>query len=166
MKHFAVGAFLLLAACAKPEPLPADTRLKLDPIAFFTGYFKGQAELSKAFSQRVPVRVDSHGTTDKEGHLLLRQIIQEGQKEPRYREWTMRRVSPGRFTGSLTDAAGPVTVRTSGPKAFIDYRMKNGVDVHQELALQPGGKIILNRLTVSKFGIQLARLEETIRKLD
>ena len=164
MKRAIAVALLALAGCAQPDPLPADPKLQLDPIQFFAGSSEGTATLEKIFSEPEPVRVASGGVTDKAGRLILHQIIQEGDKPSRKRRWIMQRVSAGRYTGSLTDATGPVAVRTSGPRAFIDYRMKNGMDVHQELALQTGGKVVLNRLTVSKFGIRLAQLDETIRK--
>jgi hypothetical protein len=38
------------------------------------------------------------------------------------------------------------------------------MDVAQELALQSDGKTLLNRLSVSKWGMQVARLDEVIRK--
>jgi hypothetical protein len=44
--------------------------------------------------------------------------------------------------------------------------MKNGLDFEQHLALQRGGTTVLNRLTVRKFGVPVATLEETIRKAD
>jgi hypothetical protein len=57
-------------------------------------------------------------------------------------------------------------VEVAGPRATIRYRMKSGLAVAQQLALQPGGRTLLNRLTVTKFGIRVATLDETIRKLD
>lgn len=166
MKRFAVVALLLLTGCAKPDPLPADATLRLNPIQFFAGQSEGSATLMKLFGGTEPVEVASHGVTDKHGRLILDQQIREGEQSPRKRRWIMQRISANRFTGSLTDADGAVAVQTSGPRAFIDYRMKNGLDVNQELALQTGGKVVLNRLTVSKFGIPVATVRETIRKLD
>jgi hypothetical protein len=78
----------------------------------------------------------------------------------------MRQIGPGRFTGTLTDAVGPASIEVAGARATIRYRMKGGLDVSQQLALQPGGRTVLNRLTVTKFGIRVATLDETIRKLD
>ena len=42
--------------------------------------------------------------------------------------------------------------------------MKGGLEVRQQLALQSDGRTILNRLSVRKFGLEVAYLDETIRK--
>lgn len=78
----------------------------------------------------------------------------------------MRSVGSNLYSGTLTDAKGPVTVRTSGSRAIIGYTMKGGLQVRQQLALQSDGRTLLNRLDVQKFGVRVARLNETIRKLD
>jgi hypothetical protein len=44
--------------------------------------------------------------------------------------------------------------------------MRGGLDVDQQLTLQGDGKTLLNRLHVRKFGVRVAVVEETIRKLD
>jgi len=59
-----------------------------------------------------------------------------------------------------------VNVSVVGPRAYIKYRMSEGLTVGQLLALQSDGKTLLNRLHVRKFGIRVATVDETIRKLD
>jgi hypothetical protein len=146
-------------------PLAADASKTLDPIAFFTGTSKGEATLKVIASAPKPVRVQSEGRPDGNGGLILVQHIREGNKPERVRTWTMQPVAPGRFTGTLTpDAVGPVAVIASGPRAQIRYRMKSGLDVRQELALQADGITLLNRLSVSKWGVDVAELNEVIRK--
>jgi hypothetical protein len=157
-------AALALAGCASVADLPADPAATLDPIAFFTGRSHGEGRLHVLLSGDGRIRVDSVGCSDGKHGLILTQIIREGDKPPRKRIWRMRRAGPGRFTGELTDAAGPVEIAVQGPRATIRYTMKNGLAVTQHLALQKDRRTILNRLVVSKFGIRLARLDETIRK--
>jgi hypothetical protein len=70
------------------------------------------------------------------------------------------------YIGTLTDAAGRFEITVAGPHATIGYRMRGPLDVEQQLALQPGGRALVNRLTVTRFGMRLARLDESIRKLD
>jgi hypothetical protein len=96
--------------------------------------------------------------------LRLTQRISEGTKKPRVRTWIMRPAGPGRFTGSLTDAQGPVDITVTGPRAVIRYRIPSGMLIHQQLALQPDGRTILNRLKAYRYGVRLAVLDETIRK--
>ena len=44
--------------------------------------------------------------------------------------------------------------------------MKNGMEVRQLLALQADERTVLNHLEVRKFGVRVAQLDETIRKVD
>ena len=41
-----------------------------------------------------------------------------------------------------------------------------GLDAEQWLYLQPGGRVALNRMVLRKFGLPVATLDETIRKVD
>ncbi len=166
MKAALALAALALAGCADLADLPADPAATLDPIRFFSGRSHGEARLNVIFSGEQRVRVDSVGHSDGNHGLVLRQVIREGTKPARARIWRMRRAGPNRFTGELTDAAGPVEIEAAGPRATIRYTMKNGLAVTQQLALQRDRCTILNRLVVSRFGVRLARLEEVIRKLD
>ena len=54
----------------------------------------------------------------------------------------------------------------NGNCLHLTYPMKGGMKVEQRIYLQPGGKTALNRMTVSKLGITVAHLNETISKLD
>ena len=51
-----------------------------------------------------------------------------------------------------------------GNRLHLAYKMKNGMGVEQWIYLQPGGQVALNRMRVTKFGVPVATLEETIRK--
>ncbi|MEO7865590.1 MAG: DUF3833 family protein, partial [Sphingomicrobium sp.] len=85
---------------------------------------------------------------------------------PRARRWLLRAAGPNRWTGTLTDAAGPVTIRAQGNAATIDFTAKDGVLIHQELRLRADRETIDNRLTATKWGVHVATLDEVIRKLD
>ena len=161
----ALGA-ATLASCADAAPQPAASGQGFDPTRFFAGRNHGDGVLRKLVGQPATITVDSIGRLDKSGTLTLDQTINEGSKRPRTRRWIMRPVAPGRFTGSLTDATGPVNVTVGAARATIRYQMKGGFDVEQHLALQSDGRTVLNRLRVRKFGIRVACLDETIRKLD
>lgn len=157
--------WLSLAGCATSVVLPADSGATFDPIAFFTGQTKGEGELNKLLSSPVNVLVSSVGRRQN-GMLVLDQTIREGNEPPRVRRWTMRQVAPNRYTGSLTDALGPVHITVSGPRAYIRYKMDGGLGVEQQLALQSDGRTLLNRLQVEKFGVRVADLAEVIRKAE
>jgi hypothetical protein len=78
----------------------------------------------------------------------------------------MHPAGPNRFTGSLSDAVGPVEVSVSGRSAQIRYTMKGGLKVDQLLDLQGDGRTLTNRVSVKRFGFRFARVDGKIRKLD
>lgn len=163
MRALACSAALALAACTGIV-LPADPARDFNPLTFFEGASRGEGHLKVAFSSPRRVTVSSFGRREGDG-LRLRQRIQEEGKAPRWREWQIRPVAPGRYSGTLTDAAGPVTITAHGPRGTIRYRMSDGMKVEQQLALQSDGRTLLNHLVVTKWGVRVARLDETIRKL-
>lgn len=158
----AIPLAILVGACAPPK-LPAGTAT-LDPIAFFTGDSRGSGTLDPIVGKTVPVTVESQGSPTADGSLSLVQRIVEGSKKPRIRTWVMKPAGPGRYTGTLTDAKGPVEITSLGPRATVRYHTPSGLRIKQELALQSDGRTILNRLEAYKFGIRVAVLNETIRK--
>lgn len=166
MKRSIAIAAIAISGCGPSAAPPGDSGVRLDPVAFFSGRSHGEARLSKIIGGDERVTVDSFGKRDGHHGLILDQTIREGSKLARQRRWTIIPAGPGRFTGALTDATGPVAVTVSGARATIRYRMKNGLDVEQRLALKRDGRTMLNELEVKKFGIRVAELNETIRKLD
>ena len=92
--------------------------------------------MHKLFGRPIHVTVDSVGRMGKDG-LILEQTIREAEKPPSMRRWTIRRVAQNRYTGTLTDAVGPVTAQIA----------------------------VLNRLVVRKFGARVAMLSETIKRV-
>lgn len=149
--------------CAGNAPLPAAQGSAFDPIAFFEGHTHGEGELRKLFHEPVHVSVDSIGRIAGRD-LVLDQTIRESGRPARTRRWTIRRVRPNSYTGALTEAVGPVAAKVSGPRATISYSMQHGLTVRQQLAEEKDGTSVLNRLTVSKLGVQIATLNETIRR--
>jgi len=160
----ALAGALALSGCATSDRLAAAPDARFDPASWFTGRSHGDGTLHKLFSSPVRTSVDSIGRSDGAGGLVLDQTIRERDKPVRTRQWVMRPAGPNHFTGTLTEATGPVDVTISGPRATIRYAMKGGLHVDQELALQADGTTLLNRLTVTKLGLEVAHLDETIRK--
>ena len=136
-----------------------------DPVAFFRGHSEGQGTLKILLQSPVRVDVRSEGREEKDGSLLLIQQVRQAGQEPRTRYWRLKRQSPTRFTGTLTDAAGPVTIDVVGDRARIRYTMKNRMSVEQWLT-PTGQKTVSNQMRVRRFGLVVAHLTETIRKLD
>ena len=162
MKLAATAGALLLSmssALAAPDP-------RLDLTAFFTGKTHADNVLKIAFHRPAPLIVDSVGGKGDRGDFVLIDTVHEGAKPVRTRKWVMREVSPGRYTGALSDATGPVDIVVSGNSAVIQYVMKGNLKVRQQMDLLGDGKTLANHVIVKKFGLKFASVEGKIRKLD
>lgn len=136
-----------------------------NPVEFFRGRTHGEGTLKIIFQSAKQMSVDSVGRTEKDGSLLLEQVIHEPGKPPRTRYWHMRQTAPDRFEGTLTDAAGPVRVDVVRDRIRIRYKARNHLDFDQWLT-QVSDKQVNNSMRVRRFGITVARYEEVIRKAD
>ena len=158
MKHFAILT-LFAATSATAEP-------KLDMLAFFTGKTHSESVLKVVLKKPVPLIVDSVGGKGDRGDFVMIDTVHEGDKPVRQRKWIMKQAGPNHFSGTLTDATGPVDIKVEGDTATITYMMKGGLKVEQQLQLQPGGKTLTNRVTAKKLGMKFARVEGAVRKVD
>jgi len=154
---------LLFLASALSIASPAHATF--DPVEFFRGHSEGRGELKILLQSAVRIDVKSEGRDERDGTLLLIQRVSQQGQEPRTRYWRLKRQSPTQFTGTLTDAAGPVTVDVVGDRARIRYTMKNRMSVEQWLT-PTGPRTVDNQMRVRRFGVVVARFSETIRKLD
>ena len=155
-----VGAFALtLATTAWAE----DSK-PFDPVAFFTGSTHGRGVLNELLGKEKRTSAQSVGRVDKDGWLVLDQKVDVQGDPLRQRHWRLKQVAPGRFSGTLSDAKGPVEVTVAGQSMRIRYTMKNGIKVDQNLSALPGGKAVDNHTTFRKFGMKVATLVERIEK--
>jgi hypothetical protein len=136
-----------------------------NPVEFFRGKTRGEGVLKVIFQSPQKILVESEGSEDKGGALLLKQTIHEPGKPQRIRYWRLRQTGAARFEGTLTDAAGPVRVDVVGAKVRIRYEAKNHLNFDQWLS-QAGPKEVKNSMRVRRFGITVAHFEELIRKVD
>ena len=170
LRLFVLLPAALLAACATlppfaTPPVAQAEQPRFDPLVFFEGRLVGEGRLDKVMSGTVRVRVESEGRVEG-GVLHLTQTIHEGDEPPRTREWTMRRAGPGRITGTLTDAEGPVAGTIEGNRLYLSFPMEDGLQAEQTLTLAPDGRSASNAMTVRMMGVTVAALSETIRKLE
>ena len=75
----------------------------------------------------------------------------------------MWQTSPGRYSATLTEAAGPVVGRVKGSRLTLRYPLKRwGLVMHQTLDLATDQKTLLNSGSIRFLGIPVGRLRETI----
>jgi hypothetical protein len=154
-------SFALALALATAQPSPV-----FDPLAFFTGPSRGSGTLKVAMRPTVRVRVESLGRPDGKGGIILDQTIREGSEPPRQRRWLLRPTSATTLTGTITDTPGTIRGRLKNNQLLLNYSMKGGLKAEHVMSVQPGGRTVINRMTVRKFGFAVAHVEEVITKLD
>jgi hypothetical protein len=152
---------LALAAAAFLASAPATG--DFNPVDFFSGRTHGDGVLKVIFQPSKTISVDSVGHSEKDGSLVLEQVIHEPGKPPRTRYWRLRETAPGRFEGTLTDAASDVRITQSGNTVRIRYHGKDHLDFDQLLTPAGPGRVD-NHMRVKRFGIVVAHFDEVIRK--
>lgn len=163
----AIAVSLALSACVPSGHLVQQraTSPTFDPIAFFAGRTEGNGGLKIMTKRRQQVIVTGRGIMTSDGGIVLDQDVQRGSTPPSHRTWHLRRVGKDRYAGTLSDATGPVFGEVTGNLLHLAFPMKGGLRGQQWLYLQPGGQVARNRMVVSKFGLPVASLDETIRRI-
>jgi hypothetical protein len=161
------GTLALIIALAISVPsAAADPGPRLDMLAFFSGKTHAENLMKIVLKRPAKLVVDSVGGKGDRGDFVLIDTVKEEGRPERTRKWVMKQVAPNRFTGSLSDAVGPVDVTINGDSALILYTMKGGLKVRQEMKLLADGKTLSNHVVVKKFGLKFATVDGRIRKLD
>lgn len=136
-----------------------------DPLSFFEGRTESTATVKVLTKKPYKSRSIGRGEIVKDGSLHLVQRVEDEGKSPYERRWHIRQVAPGRFSGTMSEATGPVTVdEVSGGYRFR-FKMKGSVSVEQWLMPLPGGKAARSKVTIRKFGMTVGKSEGMVRKL-
>ena len=158
-------AALTIAVLAAAAPASAQDKPTLDLAEFFAGRTHGEGTIKKALKRSARITIDTVGHRGKGGELILVDTIKEEGEPTKVRRWVMR-AAPYGFTGTISDAAGPVRVDVKGTTATVRYKMKEGgISVHQVLTMRDR-KTLASHVTGKKLGVRVARIDATIRKLD
>jgi hypothetical protein len=131
---------------------------------FFVGRTQGAGVVSVIMSGHHGVR--DHGRGWMEGQtLVLQQVVEEEGKPARNRTWRLTRTG-NRIAGSISDARGPVQGEVNGNTVHLRYSSAEGPSVEQWITFQAGGRTAGNRMIFRRFGLEVARLEGLIRRVD
>lgn len=154
-------ATLLLLATTPATPPP-----RFDPLVVFAGRTEGAGDMRIVLHRTRHVRVHGRGVVQGDGSIVLEQEVEGAGKTPTKRTWRLRRTAPGRYTGTLSDARGAVDAEAEGDGLRLRYVTKGGFRVEQRMTLAPGGRSVRNHLVARRMGLVVARLDETIRRVD
>jgi hypothetical protein len=147
----------------------ASSNVSAAPLKQPLRFFEGRTELSgtlKAFMKGTRrVLSIGHGTIASDGTLTLVQQVEDEGEKPHQRVWRIHQVAPGKFTGSMSEAAGPVTIEQVGDKYRFRFNLRGGLTAEQWIIPYADGSSGLSILTVRKLGMVVAKSEATIRRL-
>lgn len=148
------------------HPVTAETPILRFEV-FFAGHTHGTGTLELLTGRRQSLQIESHGRTDADGSFRLDQVVMYEDGAVEKRTWRLRQRDPGIYTGTLTDADGPVSAEATGNRFHLRYLVrKPAVYMEQFLYLQPDGRTILNQATITVIGQPWARLTEEIVRVD
>jgi len=117
-------------------------------------------------SKRTSLVETGVGKVERDGTLVLDQRIQRGDQPVETRQWRIRKQRDGSYAGTLSDAKGPIVAQVKGNCLHLKYVIAKGsYGAEQYVYLLPGGRIAINRMVVRKFGLTVATVEETVRKV-
>ena len=157
-------SFAALLASALPTAA-AQATAPSDTLRFFEGRTE-IVSLVKVFLKRpYRSRTLGQGYISADGTLVLSQHVFEEGKPPHERQWRMRQVGPGRFSGTMSDAVGSVQASQVDGRFRFQFKMKGNLAVEQWVTPLPGGKSARTEIIVRRHGLRVARSEGTIRKL-
>lgn len=157
-----IAAAALLFACLSLPAAPSVPRA--NPVVLFEGRSNGVGELRILRGRARPFRVESHGRHQPDGTFRLDQRVQFAGEPVRERHWILRRAPAGRYTFSLSDAAGSGTAAVEGDRLTLRYPLGRGLSMRQVLEPAADGRRIANTGTVRWLGIPVGRLTETITR--
>jgi len=133
---------------------------------FFVGRTAGSGTIRIALAGQHGFRARSVGRLDRSGALVLDQVVEEEGKAARRRTWRLVRSGANRISGTLSDARGPVSGEIAGRVLSLRYTPAEGGSVDQRITFHPNGRTAENRMTIRRFGVPVATVEETIRRID
>ena len=152
-------------ACCGVAVAPAAAQQLQEPIRFFEGSTVGESTVNILFHKAYGSKTIGQGRVNADGSLDLVQRVEEDGKAPFQRRWHMKPAGQGRWSGTMSDAVGPVSAEQVGNRYRFRFSMKDNVRVEQWLTPLAGGKAAKNEATIRKHGFIVGHSSGIIRKM-
>jgi hypothetical protein len=163
MRIALIAPAVLLATASAAAPVPAG--IPTNPMSFFVGRTEGSGQVKVIFHAAYSTRNIGEGRIEPDGSLVLVQQVFDQGKPPHERSWHVRELGPGRFTGTMSEALGPVTIEQVGNGYRFRFAMDGHLDVEQMLVPLAGGRSASSNAEIRKFGFVVARTSGIERKV-
>ncbi len=134
-------------------------------MSFFEGRTVSEGTTKIALKKTYKTRSQGVGRIEPDGTLLLVQQVDDEGEPRKERRWRIKQVAPDRFIGTMSEAAGPVSVEKVGDRFRFRFKIKGGLAVEQWLTPLADGLTARSTLTVRKFGLAVAHGQAIIRKV-
>lgn len=159
-------ALVGLSGCVSTDKLAREQTSgpQFDAAAFFTGHTEGKGTLKVVLRRAESTLVEGNGSVRTDRTIILDQTVRRGNHASTHRQWVLHPNGPDRYLGTLSDAVGPVIGTVSGNRLQLAFAMKGGLSAKQWLYLEQDGGVARNVMIVSKLGLPVARLDETITR--
>ena len=136
-----------------------------DPLSFFEGRTETVSTVKIVMKKPFRSRSIGRGKLLGDHSLDLVQRVEEEGKPVHERRWKIRRVGPGKFAGTMSDAVGPITIDET-PKGYrFRFKLKDNMSVEQWLLPNAGGTSARSQVTVKRFGIAVFKSDGIVRKI-
>jgi hypothetical protein len=163
---FFAAAPAAIAALVAVSPSLWAAEQKSDAMRFFEGRTESVSTIKIVMRKPFKSRSIGRGEIKPDGSLHLVQRVEDEGKPAHERRWHIREEEPGKFTGTMSEAKGPVTVDEVGGRYRFRFKMKGNVSVEQWITPLPGGKAANTKVTIRKMGVTVGQSDGTIRRLD
>jgi hypothetical protein len=142
----------------------AADRDRHDPLRFFEGTTESISTVKVIFKKPYRTRALGTGHIDN-GRLELVQRVEREGHPTKIRRWSIRQLSPGHYSGTMSDAVGPVVIDEVDGRFRFRFKMDGHLSVEQWLTPKEDWKSAGNSLTVRRLGIKVGSSEGIIRKI-
>ena len=168
---FVYPAFLAIAGCATPPPIPEGTGAKpfvieqaLQGDTVARGEFRSITGVQRGFNAQL------HGKWDGRYFTLVEDFVYDDGEKDR-KTWRLERVAPGKYIGHREDVVGKAIGTQDGNVFRLEYdvvlpaKKGKGTQVHfrDVMALNPEGAVV-NNAVVSFWGFRVGHVHLVIQR--
>jgi len=163
---------LVINGCRSMEPASfAGERPLFEPEKFFEGRVQSWGVIeNRAGNPTSRFRVDVKGRRETTGLIITQHFFfQDGRRQQR--TWLLRRIDGHRYEATSEDVVGLARGEAHGNAFRWEYSLslKRGnplmnVRMKHWMYLQNDGQTMINRVTITKLGIVVARITEQFRR--
>jgi len=155
--------FVLVAATA---PCFAGSEQGQGALHFFEGTTESASTVKVLMKKPYRSHWIGTGIIEPDGSLHLTQHVTDEGAPPKTRRWVIRQIGPHHFSGTMSEASGPVDVEEISGKYRFRFNIKGHLSAEEWLVPDPGGRSATTHISVRKFGFVVAAAEGIIRKVE